>query len=311
MRAFLIGLVPTFILMATLSFLAGVLYWHKSRRRGYRSPLTRQLMRGPGQSLAIRIEDLSLDIESRAICLVTIPLVFYSSYVSMNYYGVAKQGSHTGIIYILATIGTIIFLAIKLRALLNERHSARLGLDCEIAVGQELNGLMYEGYRVYHDVPAENFNIDHVAVGPNGVFAVETKGRAKPKRGQGKADATVVYDGCNLTFPDWVDGSFLDQARRQAAWLSKWLSSAVAEQITVHPVLALPGWFIERKLRGDVVLLNGKDYRFLVTQRTGTALSEGLVQRISHQLEHLCRDVEPRAYPASRALALKWKRKAA
>ncbi len=55
-----------------------------------------------------------------------------------------------------------------------------LGPDCEMAVGQELNNPMCAGYRVYNDVPAEGLNIDHVVVGRNGVFAVETKGRSKP-----------------------------------------------------------------------------------------------------------------------------------
>jgi Nuclease-related domain len=32
--------------------------------------------------------------------------------------------------------------------------------------------------------PAEGFNIDHVVVGRNGVFAVETKGRSKPVKGR-------------------------------------------------------------------------------------------------------------------------------
>jgi hypothetical protein len=32
-------------------------------------------------------------------------------------------------------------------------------------------------------------NIDHVVIGKNGVFAVETKGRSKPMRGKGNDDA--------------------------------------------------------------------------------------------------------------------------
>lgn len=258
----------------------------------------RQLLRGPGQSLSAHIEELSINIETYAISIATIPLFLYSSYVSAHYYGVTKQGGHTAIIYALMTIGIIIFLAVKMRCLLKERQAMRLGLDCEMSVGQELNRLMCEGYNVYHDVPAENFNIDHVVVGPNGVFAVETKGRAKPNRGRGAADATVEFDGQNLKFPDWTDTTFLHQARRQAAWLTKWLTSATAEQVSAYPVLALPGWFIARKKRGDVLLLNGKDYRFIVTQRTDTKLSGTLIQRIGHQLEQQCRDVEPKAYNA-------------
>ncbi|MBU1055794.1 MAG: NERD domain-containing protein [Proteobacteria bacterium] len=39
------------------------------------------------------------------------------------------------------------------------------------------------GYKVYHDFPAEKFNIDHIIIGPAGVYAVETKARQKPTTG--------------------------------------------------------------------------------------------------------------------------------
>jgi len=299
-REIVASLIPALIFVGTLLFLAGILYWHNSRRRKHRSPLTRQLLRGPGQSLSVYIEELSIKIETYAISIATIPLFLYSSYISAHYYGVAKQGGHAGIIYAFMTTGIIILLAVKMRRLLKERQAMRLGLDCEMAVGQELNRLMQEGYNVYHDMPAENFNIDHVVVGPNGVFAIETKGRAKPNRGQGSIDATVEFDGQSLKFPEWIDTNFLHQARRQAAWLSKWLTSATAEQVAVYAVLALPGWFIKRKKRSDVLLLNGKDYHFIIKQRTDTPLSEGLIQRICHQLEQQCRDVEPKTYNTKR-----------
>ena len=73
-----------------------------------------------------------------------------------------------------------------------------------MAAGQEPNSLTEAGYRVYHDLPAEGFNIDHVAVGRNGVFAMETKGRSKPAKG----NVTVVYDGRTLRFPDRITRTF-------------------------------------------------------------------------------------------------------
>ena len=38
---------------------------------------------------------------------------------------------------------------------------------------------------VYHDIQADQFNIDHVVVGPSGVFAVETKVPCEIMDGQG------------------------------------------------------------------------------------------------------------------------------
>lgn len=56
----------------------------------------------------------------------------------------------------------------------------RVGYDGEVATGQKLDRLMRQGAYVYHDVPAERFNIDHVVVSPQGMFAVETKGFRRP-----------------------------------------------------------------------------------------------------------------------------------
>jgi hypothetical protein len=300
MTAFLIGLIPSFIFLAALGVSLGLYYWVRSTRSHHRCPLTRDLLRGPGHSLVKRIEELNADINCSVLSIAVVPLVLYSSYLSRFYFGVVKQGEHTVIICGLVWIGATLFLSVKLRRSLKERHNHRLGLDCEMAVGQELNNLMGEGYRVYHDIPAEGFNIDHVVVGRNGIFAVETKGRSKSNRGRGSGDATVVYDGRVLKFPDWISTEFLNQARRQAEWLSGWLSEMVGELVPVQPVLVIPGWYVERIRRGDVLVLNGKnDYKFIASQWTKAILSRKLIESVSDVLEQVCRDVAPMAYTAS------------
>jgi hypothetical protein len=81
------------------------------------------------------------------------------------------------------------------------------------------------------------------------------------------------------------------------SWLSKWLNSAVGEQVSVQAVLVFPGWFIDRKKpTSDILLFNGSNPNFLLKWVTNTPLSETLMKRICHQLEQRCRDVEPTAY---------------
>jgi hypothetical protein len=119
-------------------------------------------------------------------------------------------------------------------------------------------------------------------------------------KGSGSSDATVFYDGRTLKFPDWIGTKHLNQARRQAEWLSGWLTEVVGEPIPVQPVLVLPGWYVERVRRGDVLVLNGKkDYRFIMSQWTNRTFSTRLIQNISDVLEQVCRDVEPIRYAPS------------
>lgn len=52
----------------------------------------------------------------------------------------------------------------------------------ELKVAEVLDELRERGYRVIHDIARPHFNIDHVVVGPSGVYAIETKFRS----GQGE-----------------------------------------------------------------------------------------------------------------------------
>ena len=176
------------------------------------------------------------------------------------------------------------------------RRCLRLGYDAELAIGQELNQLLRDQYWVFHDVPFDGFNIDHIVVGRTGVFAVETKGRAKPLSKGGKAKWEVVFDGKALRFPGWIETAAIAQARRQAEALKKLLTSAVGESVPVQPVLALPGWYIKRTAPGGVPLFNGKNPGKFFHDIGKAQLPEQLTTRIVHQLDQKCRDVEPKAY---------------
>ncbi len=80
---------------------------------------------------------------------------------------------------VFSLVGTAI-IGFKWLRITRERGDYRLGFDGERFVGEELNRLVAKRFEVYHDVPFDGFNIDHVLVGSPGVFSVETKTRRKP-----------------------------------------------------------------------------------------------------------------------------------
>jgi hypothetical protein len=174
----------------------------------------------------------------------------------------------------------------------------RLGFDAEVAIGQELDQLMRDGAYVFHDMPAERFNIDHVVVARSGVYAVETKGYSKPNREGGAEDATVVYDGKTLVLPDRSGSWAIEQAKRQAKWLSAWLTAATGTPVVATPVLAMPGWYVERKASGDVLVFSGKELtKSLLKARAAKPMAEDQLQQVIHQLERQCRNVVPSYRP--------------
>ena len=54
--------------------------------------------------------------------------------------------------------------------------------------------------------------------------------------------------------------------------------------MSVLPVLALPGWFVERSGRGDVRVFNGRELAGLLRSRGAASLSDQEVAQIAHQV---------------------------
>jgi hypothetical protein len=260
-----------------------------------KNPINTELLRSPGESLTEKIEDKNLDIDSNLTVLAISPLLCYTMYLQTN------RSLLIAISLAIVGFSFTLFFTYKLVKLAQERNKLKLGYDAELAVGQELNALMRDGYWVFHDVPANGYNIDHVVVGADGVFAVETKGRSKPTAIKGRDKAQIKFDGNQLIFPTWKETEPLEQAKRQASSLQKELSSSVGETVEVKPVLAIPGWFIDVIGKGDVVVINGKNCSGIFSKLNCQNLNEQQVKRIVHQLDQRCRNVKPQAYKKQKA----------
>jgi hypothetical protein len=173
----------------------------------------------------------------------------------------------------------------------------RLGLLGEQVVGQMLDRLSSDSIRVFHDLEVlepgkKTWNIDHVVVTPAGVFSIETKCRRKPRgiAPDGQQGHKVVFDGQQLLFPAPMkaDRFGIDQAQRNANWLSDKLTSLNGVGISVSPVLVLPGWWIDAKGKGPVSVLSHKGLpNFLSGRRS--VFSDQQFRAISSQLEERCR----------------------
>ncbi|HET6397302.1 MAG TPA: nuclease-related domain-containing protein [Pseudoxanthomonas sp.] len=112
-----------------------------------------------------------------------------------------------------------------------------------------LNRLAGPRCTVAHDIPCEGFNIDHVVIAPRAVYAVETKSFRKRSDGD-DSRYRVTYDGTALVFPGFRDTAAIEQARRQAQWLARYLKDSLGREVPVVPAVALPGWWIDRTESG-------------------------------------------------------------
>ena len=286
---------PIIIFFAVLIAMMAALHGFRKYRRskGLRAPFTQKLLRIPGQTLLHRLDKLNAEINVYLIYIFVLPLITYATILShWVYTGIKPHLLQRSVLSIicLAFVGYSLF---KLMKLLSYRRNIRLGYEGELVVGQELHKLQLEGYRIYHDFPADKFNIDHIVVGSNGVFTVETKTRSKPTSKNRSADATVTYDGRGLYFPKATDFQTIEQAEQQADWLSNWLTRAIGDPLAVRAVVALPGWFVKRTSSDGIPVVNPKQFSSLFAHIKPRHLPESMLARINHQLEQKCRDIVP------------------
>lgn len=270
-----------------------VLWWKRSLRQQRKSPLVRDLLRGPGHSLRQQIEESELHVEIGLALILLTPLLVYAVRVSQSYFG--KQPEMPARI-LTSVMSCIIAVAAFGNAILRSLRTFRnyvLGLDGELAVGEELNQLMFDGCRVFHDVPIQYGNIDHVVVSPSGVYSVNTKMRGKPTAMIGAAEVVIDHERNLMAFPDGAFPIPTQKLQIEAKCLSELPTNAIGEPVEVEPMLALPGWFIKERIgRSPVFVFNpSKPHRFFLQDRQ--RLSQQLMQRIAHQIENLCRDIKP------------------
>ncbi|HEY2680482.1 MAG TPA: nuclease-related domain-containing protein [Candidatus Udaeobacter sp.] len=274
-----------YLLLLYLPVGALVLWFYLKRRKQESETVApfEELKRRPaGESNRLRVEELNEKMDPWLMQIVTVPLLLAVLLI------LTKSSLATVTLFFFLSAGLCAVAYFRLRPLIHARACYRLGFHGERYVAEELNELMAEGFRVFHDVPFESYNMDHVLVGHTGVFVVETKTRRKRRRG-GDKQYRVVFDGERLQFPNGWDTDALEQIKRNRKTLSQWLSSSTGDRISAEGVITIPGWFIERSVRSTIHVVNPKEIRSLVTNSTGHRLSSAEIQRASHQLEQKCK----------------------
>jgi len=282
----IIVLIIVLIGIPFLVMISGILIWrmwYKSRNR--RSPLTTTLIHLPGHSLRYQLDDMNWEIAvivALTFTVFSLPITIKALSAYYHHYPSLLNGDMW--IFPLSLI-VLTWLVWRAVTLINKRQKLLEGLQAEEAVAQELLPLLRDGCYIFHDIDAKLFNIDHVIVGPGGVYAVETKSRLKPDTG--KDSAKVRYDGSILHFPDWSDTKIIEQARRQAKWLAEQLSRSTGSSTPVKAVVALPGWYVDVTGKSDVSVINPKNAGFLAKANKDSLLTETRITQIVYQVEQL------------------------
>ena len=163
----------------------------------------------------------------------------------------------------------------------------RVGAEGERRTARDLDGLADAGFVVLHDRKVAGYggNLDHIAIGPSGVWAIETKSLA------GK----VEIHGDSLTIGRRRQDKIIDQVYREATALQIAMGERLTRLgVTVTPVVCLHRaelpWF-NKTVRG-VRLASGRQLARL--------LREGEVRLSADQVQALAREADVMFKPATR-----------
>lgn len=202
-----------------------------------RSPLKDRPLRMPGQSVQDEREKLSGEVIEQW-GLQALLFVILAGAEWYRYYTDMKP--HPWLVSAFALL-MVLFAAWRIARVRPQLRNLRLAVDGERAVGQYLERLRERGYQVFHDVVGDGFNVDHLLIGPGGVFTVETKTWSKPVHGP----AEIHFDGQRITVSNRViDRDPVVQAKAQASWVRQVLEESSGKRAAVHPVIVFPGWYI-------------------------------------------------------------------
>lgn len=215
--------------------------------------------------------------------------------IAIGVYALLTDSFAVGAVIIALALAAMVCLALGLEKQAKLRRDHYLGFLGERAVGEELNQLMANGWSVFHDVPfhdkpnAKPFNVDHVVVGQGGLFAIETKTRRKRKESGGHE---VTFNGHALEYPWGSEDWGVKQAQERAHHLSQWLSKKLQTDIRAAPVLVLPGWYVRRRGKSDLTVINeGEIPGLFRDEHKASRLRSEIAASISALLDERCRDV--------------------
>jgi hypothetical protein len=155
----------------------------------------------------------------------------------------------------------------------------RRGADGERRTERVLRGLKRHGWRFAHDIEVERGNRDHVAIGPGGVYLLETK---RPH-----GEVSIDGDRVHVAWIDDADSTGYEmprlawRVRAEAASLSDELGRATGQRCWVQAVVVIWAPFPHGVVESNrVVYVHGLELRRWLASRRAT-LTAGQCVRLA------------------------------
>jgi hypothetical protein len=204
--------------------------------------------RSPGVDKPVRAPELRSGgglVSDKILPFVTAALLFWVLSVLEWLRLVQPSPPNPLVITALAALFSV-FAAWRICAGMREHGRLRRAQQGDCAIANLLMELSAKGFRVFHDVPAEQGRIDHVIVCAQGLYTLAIQRPGKPAAGP----ASLTYDGETIRINGSTPcGKTVAKSRAQAMHLRRYLKERTGRAYTVRPVIVFPGWQVKRARR--------------------------------------------------------------
>jgi hypothetical protein len=247
------------------------------KKRHVRLPKVR---RRAGESLREKREKI---LDESLPAIVFLPVFFWVIYLVQQFQQWYRIGPLPQLWLGFAIVATVVSVIWFLRLRPTVRNINR-GERGELHVGDVLEESRSYGYKPIHDIVGHGFNVDHVIVGPGGVFAIETKYRSGNGEITFRNGKTLVVGG----FPEEKD--CLNQARGSAKAISQLIAENCGRREWVTPIVVFVGdWKIRNKSRDTDVRVFMPDRLLDYIRDQQPRLTRNDIELIASHLERSAR----------------------
>lgn len=253
-----------------------------------KSPLKGKPLRVPGESLD---EEIDRWTNERAFeYLIGAAAFFVIAW--MEWFGYLTHSPRRPVLFSVLAVVAVAVAAWRLWIIRGRVLQLKLGRDGERVVGQFLERLRDGGGQVFHDVPGEGFNLDHVVISPHGLYAVETKTLSKPW-----PKAVITVDGDSLRIAGRIpDRNPIEQVTGAARWLECLLEQSTGKRFAVRGVVVFPGWFVDQcSPRGHVWVLEPKALPGFIEKEPATIAPTDVALASYHMSRYIRSEAEKAA----------------
>ena len=269
----------------TFVFLLAAKSWHLAARTMSAHPnFPDAIMREAAQRFRDELETLSRKQStylSAGIMFVFIFAVAHTFEAHQLFEGYPAWQLYVLLATLFAAAG---FALYRLVRLVHQWRKVRFLRDANIAVGHSLQRIAVGHGRVFHDVVTPAGIVDHVIVGPGGIYAINVVAHQAMRR------ESVKLTDSELRFkPDGKTISIADIASKTTR-LEQEFRDLLRNSVRVRSVIAVPGWLAEAQSGDGHLVVNERTLPMLRGWRSeADYLMDEDVQTLQQHLTKTCK----------------------